>query len=120
MVSKKSARKAARKAAIRAAGKTIVTVTTVAKTRRDWLRRLRVIKLKRREIVKDMQVVTDAIDNTIDALHRHHVRSAISNGELCDEAIRLLHKARRTATEMVDGYRAFAKRRIYVIEEKRS
>jgi len=85
--------------------------------RQAFYRRLREIKLARRDIARDLHVLAELVADAQRAVRRLIDRAP--RGEdtsMEEEALRLLLAARTSAEVIAGEYAAFARRRIYYVE----
>jgi hypothetical protein len=114
----KRVRKAKRKALIRGTvGNAVMEVKTEYADRAEFYRNLRVMKIKRRLIAREMvrldQLASELMGGVQHLAHRYPDFTASS----FDDALALCKEARVSVSVAADEWSAFARRRVYYVKE---
>lgn len=114
----KRVRKAKRKVLIRGyVGNKVADVKLEMADRAEFYRNLRLMKVARRKIAREMQVLADRLRVLKTEVARVEDRIPTVNLRLADETRDLVHDAVKAATVAADEWHTFSRQRIYYIKE---
>lgn len=114
----KKVRKAKRKVLLRGlAGNVVADVRTEFEDRAEFYRNLRMVKLKRRVLAKEMTVLAEGLQALRSEVSRVENRYPDFSSGLIDDARDLAKSAYVSASVAADELAVFAMRRVYYVKE---
>ncbi|MET8341012.1 hypothetical protein [Streptosporangium canum] len=114
----KKVRKARRKLMIRGAvGNVIADARAAKEDRAEFYRNLRMIKLKRRHLAKEMAVLAGMTQGLLGSVQSVGNRRPEMNGGLLDETRDLVKAAYTSVSVAADEFRMFSRVRVYYVKD---
>lgn len=114
----KRVRKAKRKALIRGVvGNAVADVRSELDDRAEFYKNLRMIKLRRRHIAKEMGVLTDMVRALLGEVQRLGNRHPDFTAPTLHEAHDLIKAAYSSTATAADEFRLFSRNRVYYVKE---
>ncbi|WP_433501830.1 hypothetical protein ACQP1K_29470 (plasmid) [Sphaerimonospora sp. CA-214678] len=114
----KRVRKAKRKALLRGmVGNTIADVRSEFEDRAEFYKNLRMIKLRRRHVAKEMQVLADMVKGLLSEVQRVENREPDFSAATLHEAHDLVKAAVTSVSVAADEFALFARNRVYYVKE---
>lgn len=114
----KRVRKAKRKALLRGmVGNTIADVRSEFEDRAEFYKNLRMIKLRRRHVAKEMQVLADMVRGLFSEVQRVENREPDFSAPSLHEAHDAVKAAVTSTSVAADEFAMFARNRVYYVKE---
>lgn len=114
----KRVRKAKRKMLLRGqVGNLVEDVRSEYEDRAEFYRNLRMIKLRRKHVAREMTSLAEMVRALLDEVQRVETRNPDAAGAALDEARELVKTAYGSVSTAADEFKLFARNRVYYIKE---